>query len=221
METGRNDRFCGSNGGADIGVFGMMSSVILTVQLIINIINARNNWQWGIFYVLCIFISVTTTTITTIITTMIISEQSLSPFHLDISVLLFCFSNNNLNDNSMVTINAPAPMNVNIAVPGGRSGRGVSDDGDGDNGDNGDNGDDDDGDECSADPEVARRLASCLRRLQCPRELETKLEYQYRLSLQAEIRTFLFNIGARGDDLDLKAFDYCSVDVFDVCSPLL
>ena len=50
METGRNDRFCGSNGGADIGVFGMMSSVILTVQLIINIINASNRQHilWGI-----------------------------------------------------------------------------------------------------------------------------------------------------------------------------
>ena len=114
-------------------------------------------------------------------------------------------NNNNLNDNSMVTINAPAPMNVNIAVPGGRSGRGVSDG----------------GDECSADPEVTRRLASCLRRLQCPRELETRLEYQYRLSLQAEIRTFLSDTGASDDDLDLQASDYCSVDVFDVCSPLL
>ena len=40
--TYRADNFCGSNGGADIGVFGMMSSVILTVQLIINIINAGN-----------------------------------------------------------------------------------------------------------------------------------------------------------------------------------
>ena len=114
METGRNDRFCGSNGGADIGVFGMMSSVILTVQLIINIINARNNWQWGLFHVLCIFISVTTTTITTIITTMIISEQSLSPFYLNISVLLFCFSNNNLNDNSMVSIMAGPGQNMNM-----------------------------------------------------------------------------------------------------------
>ena len=114
-------------------------------------------------------------------------------------------NNNNLNDNSMVTINAPAPMNVNIAVPGGRSGRGVSDD----------------GDECSVDPEIIRILASCLRRLQCPLELETRLEHQYRLSLQAEIQTFLINMGARGDDLDLQASDYCSVDVFDVCSPLL
>ena len=115
-------------------------------------------------------------------------------------------NNNNLNDNSMVTINAPAPMNVNIAVPGGRSGRGVSDD---------------DG-ECSADPEVTRRLASCLRRLQCPREQqETRLEHQYRLSLRDEIRTFLFNMGASDDDLDLQAIDYCSVDVFDVCSFIL
>ena len=45
METGRADRFCGSGGsnGADIGVFGMMSSIILTVQLLINIINSSNN----------------------------------------------------------------------------------------------------------------------------------------------------------------------------------
>ena len=43
-ETGRADRFCGSAGnGADIGVFGMMSSIILTAQLIINIINSSNN----------------------------------------------------------------------------------------------------------------------------------------------------------------------------------
>ena len=121
-------------------------------------------------------------------------------------------NNNNLNDNSMVTINAPAPMNVNIAVPGGRSGRGVSDGEDGDDG----------GGECSADPEVTRRLASCLRRLQCPREQpETRLEHQYRLSLRDEIRTFLFNMGASDDDLDLQVFDYCSVDVFDVCSFIL
>ena len=52
-------------------------------------------------------------------------------------------------------------------------------------------------------------------------ELETKLHYYYRLSLQEEIQTFLFNMGARDDDLDLQASDYCSVDVFDVCSPLL
>ena len=42
--SGRGDSFCGSAGnGADIGVFGMMSSVILSVQLIINIINSSNN----------------------------------------------------------------------------------------------------------------------------------------------------------------------------------
>ena len=45
---------------------------------------------------------------------MIISEQSLSPFHLDISVLLFCFSNNNLNDNSMVSIMAGPGQNMNM-----------------------------------------------------------------------------------------------------------
>ena len=44
MSSGRADRFCGSEGsGADIGVFGMMSSVILTAQLVINIINSSNN----------------------------------------------------------------------------------------------------------------------------------------------------------------------------------
>ena len=43
-EIGRADRFCGSAGnGADIGVFGMMSSILLTAQLIINIINSSNN----------------------------------------------------------------------------------------------------------------------------------------------------------------------------------
>ena len=44
MESGRADRFCGTAGsGADLGVFGMMSSIILTAQLIINIINSSNN----------------------------------------------------------------------------------------------------------------------------------------------------------------------------------
>jgi len=44
FETGRADRFCGSEGsGADIGIFGMMSSIILTAQLIINVINSSNN----------------------------------------------------------------------------------------------------------------------------------------------------------------------------------
>ena len=39
----RADRFCGSKGGgAEIGVFGMLSSSILTMQLIINIINSSN-----------------------------------------------------------------------------------------------------------------------------------------------------------------------------------
>ena len=44
MESeGRADRFCGSQGGAEIGIFGMLSSSILTMQLIINIINSSNN----------------------------------------------------------------------------------------------------------------------------------------------------------------------------------
>ena len=41
--VGRADRFCGSQGGAEIGIFGMLSSSILTMQLIINIINSSND----------------------------------------------------------------------------------------------------------------------------------------------------------------------------------
>ena len=42
-EEGRADRFCGGQGGAEIGIFGMLSSSILTMQLIINIINSGNS----------------------------------------------------------------------------------------------------------------------------------------------------------------------------------
>ena len=43
MAEARADRFCGGQGGgAEIGIFGMLSSTILTMQLIINIINSSN-----------------------------------------------------------------------------------------------------------------------------------------------------------------------------------
>ena len=92
MSTERADRFCGSEGsGADIGVFGMMSSIILTAQLIINIINSSNNNNNN--------------------------NNDRNNNNNNNNDRNNNNNNNNLNDNSMVMVNT---MNMNMNQAGGR-----------------------------------------------------------------------------------------------------
>ena len=83
-------------------------------------------------------------------------------------------NNNNLNDNSMVTINAPAPMNTNVALPGRKRSISYIDP------------------QYALTEEIKRKLSSCAQNLRCSKlQPSSLIESRFQAILLEEIEDFL------------------------------